>query len=65
VSFTSRGLDGIYKWLEFIRAAAGDAGYKSFLGKTFGDGAARGIPSADNQYDLLVIHGQIPLVNDR
>ncbi|MNN86090.1 hypothetical protein D3C81_2034580 [compost metagenome] len=51
------GLDGIHQWLEFVRTAAGDAGDKTLLGKTLGNGAARGITCPDDQYDLLVIHG--------
>src|SRR5471030_442931 len=57
VSFATTGLDGIHQRLEFVGAASGDAGDKTFLRKAFGNSATGSIPSADNQYDLLVIHG--------
>jgi hypothetical protein len=65
VGLTPIALDGVDQWLEFVRAAPGDAGDETFIRKTFGDGATRGITCADNQYDLLVIHGWSPLLNDR
>ena len=65
VGFAAVGLDGVHQRLEFVGAAPGDAGDKTFLCETLGNGAARGITCADDQYDLLVIHGWIPLVNDR
>ncbi|MNG17259.1 hypothetical protein D3C84_1012360 [compost metagenome] len=50
------GLDGLHQRLELVRAAPSDAGHKTFPGKTLGDGTASGIPCADNQYDLLIVH---------
>ncbi|MNP72823.1 hypothetical protein D3C76_1694480 [compost metagenome] len=55
--FTAVGLDGIHQRLKLVRAAASDTGDKTFPSKAFGNCATRGITSADNQYDLLVIHG--------
>ena len=65
MGLTAISLDGLHQWLELVRAAASDAGDEPFLGKPLGNGAARGITCADDQYDLLVILGLIPLVNDR
>ncbi|MNV76329.1 hypothetical protein D3C71_1696750 [compost metagenome] len=65
MGFATVGQDGIDQWLEFVRAAACNAGDESFLGETLGNSAAGGVSGTNNQYDLLVIHGQIPLLNDR
>ncbi|MNV76334.1 hypothetical protein D3C71_1696800 [compost metagenome] len=65
MGFATVGEDGIDQWLEFVCAAACDAGDESFLGETLGNGAAGGVSGTHNQYDLLVIHGRILLLNDR
>jgi hypothetical protein len=65
VRIAAISLDRIDQRLEFVRAAARDTGNVAFLRKTLGNGAASSITRADNQYDLLVIHGLIPLMNDR
>jgi TetR/AcrR family transcriptional repressor of nem operon len=54
----AKSLDGIDQRLEFIGAASGDTGDEAFLRKAFGNCATCSITGANNEYDLLVIHGK-------
>ena len=69
VGLATVGIDGVDQRLQFIGAAPGDAGDKSFLGKTFGNGPASGVASTDNQHDFVVMgccgHSHRSLVNGR
>ncbi|CAN1602858.1 protein of unknown function [Pseudomonas mediterranea] len=56
VGFAALGAYRFDQWGEFVGATAGYARDKSFLREAFGNCAACGIPRANNQYDLLVIH---------
>ena len=60
--------DAVYQGLQLVGAAPGHAGNVAFAGKAFGDLAAGGIASADDQHHLvfgcLRIHAA-PLNNDR
>ena len=41
----------------YVPQIAGNAGDKTLLGEASGNRATRGVARANNQYDLLVIHG--------